>query len=234
MKKVFIDPGHGGKDPGATGNGIKEKDITLSVSLKVGNILKRHNLEVFYSRTKDEFIDLSERATMANNKGTDVFVSIHCNSFSNSQAQGLETFSYPNSKNGTALSKCIQDSLLKDRLYTKNRGLKTANFAVLRETKMTAALIEMAFISNKEDSEILKQKQNELAESVARGILNFLGIKYKAKVTVQKINNDIPSSWAKDSWNWGIENKITDGTNPKEYATREEIITMIKRSKEVK
>ena len=186
MKKVFLDAGHGGKDPGALGNGLREKDIVLSISLKVGEVLKRHNVEVFYSRTTDVFIELIERANKANKLGVDVFVSLHCNSFSDEQAQGLETFSHPSSKNGTALAKCIQDSVLKDKLYTKNRGIKTANFSVLRNTKMTAALVELGFISNKEDSEILKNKQNKLAESVAKGILNFLGIKY-----IEKINKDI-------------------------------------------
>lgn len=179
MKKVFIDPGHGGKDPGAVGiNGLREKDIVLSVSLLIGEVLKRHNVGVFYSRIQDEFIELSERAKMANRIGVDAFVSVHCNSFSNPQAQGLETFSHPSSKNGIALAKCIQDSILNDKLYTKNRGLKTANFAVLRLTSMTSTLVELGFISNVEDVDILKNKQNELAEGVAKGILNFLGIKY--------------------------------------------------------
>ena len=193
MKKVFIDPGHGGKDPGAVGiNGLKEKDIVLSVSLSIGKVLKRHNVEVFYSRRNDEFIELSERAKIANTLGVDVFVSVHCNSFSNPQAQGLETFSHPNSKNGTALAKCIQDSLLNDKLYTKNRGLKTANFAVLRLTSMTSTLVELGFISNVEDVDILKNKQKELAESVAKGILDFLGINYiPLKIEKEDLDNKI-------------------------------------------
>ena len=178
MKKVFLDFGHGGKDPGAIGNGLQEKDIVLSVGLLVGKVLERHNVEVYYSRTTDIFIELTERSTMANRLDVDVFVSIHCNSFGDGKAQGLETFSHPLSKNGTALAKCIQDSILKDKLHTKDRGIKTANFSVLRNTKATAALVELGFISNKEDSEILKNKQSELAESVAKGILNFLGVKY--------------------------------------------------------
>lgn len=179
MKKVFLDPGHGGKDPGAIGNGLQEKDINLSVALKTGEILKRHNVEVIYSRTTDVFIELNERSNKANNSNADVFVSIHCNAANSDQAQGVETFSHANSQKGIALSKCIQDSILKDKLYTKNRGIKTANFAVLRQTNMTAALTELAFITNKEDYEILRNKQDELALSVAKGILNFLGIKYE-------------------------------------------------------
>lgn len=186
MLKVFLDAGHGGSDPGAIGNNLKEKDVNLSVTLKVGEILKRHNVEVVYSRTTDVFLELNERAKRANDSNADVFVSVHCNSFADLKAQGLETFSSTNSQKGTALAKCIQDSLIADKLYTKNRGIKTANFAVLRLTNMVAALVELAFISNLEDSKILINKQDELALSVAKGILNFLGIKYVDKVAENK------------------------------------------------
>lgn len=180
--KIHLDFGHGGHDPGAVGNGLKEKDIVLSVGLKVGQILEKHNVKVFYSRKTDVFVELDKRATLSNNNNVKAFVSIHCNSFSNGQAQGLETFSYSTSKNGAALAKCIQDSILKDKLYTKNRGTKVANFAVLRLTKAPAALVELGFISNTEDVDILKNKQNELAESVAKGILSFVGVKYVSNI----------------------------------------------------
>ena len=195
MLKVFLDAGHGGSDPGAIGNNLKEKDVNLSVTLKVGEILKRHNVEVVYSRTTDVFLELNERAKRANDSNADVFVSVHCNSFTDMIAQGLETFSSTNSQKGTALAKCIQDSLIADKLYTKNRGIKTANFAVLRLTNMVAALVELAFISNKDDSEILRNKQDELALSVAKGILNFLGIKYMDKVAENKLH------WGEEYYN---------------------------------
>ena len=76
MAKVFIDAGHGGKDPGATGNGLKEKDVTLSISLIVGDILRRHGVEVGYSRTTDTYLDLTTRAAKANQFKADVFVSV--------------------------------------------------------------------------------------------------------------------------------------------------------------
>jgi len=176
--KVFLDAGHGGKDPGALGNNMQEKDINLSVTLKIGDILKNHGINVGYSRTTDVFLELAERATEANNFGADVFVSIHCNAFNNATAQGVETFSYPGSTNGAKLAKSIQDSIIASKLYTKDRGTKTANFAVLRLTKMPAALVELAFITNTQDAEILRNKQTELAISVAKGILDYLGIKY--------------------------------------------------------
>ena len=123
MTKVHLDFGHGGKDPGALGNGMKEKDINLIVGLKVGQILERHKLIVTYSRTTDVFIDLTPRTTMSNNAKADIFVSIHCNAHA-SAARGLETLFNKGSVKGKILAQSIQDSLLKDKLYTLDRGLK--------------------------------------------------------------------------------------------------------------
>ncbi|NLY44593.1 MAG: N-acetylmuramoyl-L-alanine amidase [Tissierella sp.] len=229
MAKVFLDPGHGGEDPGAVGNGLQEKDINLSVALKIGEILKRHNIEVEYSRTTDVFIDLTPRANMANKRKADIFVSIHCNSFDDASAQGLETFHYTGSSKGKILATDIQNSLIDSKVYTKNRGVKSANFTVIAETTMPAALVELAFISNVEDANILRNEQDELAIAVAKGVLKNLGLTY-----VEKNEIDAPSPWAADAWDWAKENGITDGSRPKEFATREEIITMIYRAKEVK
>lgn len=223
--KIFLDAGHGGKDPGALGNGIKEKDINLSVALKVGEILKKHNLEVIYSRTTDVFLELSERTAKANKSNADIFVSIHCNAAENVSAKGVETFSYPGSNKGTALAKCIQDSIISSKIYTIDRKIKTANFAVLRQSNMPSALIELAFITNVEDAKILKDKQDELAIAIAKGICRYFGVEYREE------KKDAPSSWAKDDWEWGIRNGITHGNNPQGAVTREQVVSMIRRSK---
>ncbi|CAK7061672.1 N-acetylmuramoyl-L-alanine amidase [Tissierella sp.] len=179
MAKVFLDAGHGGKDPGALGNGLQEKDIALSVTLKVGNILANHGVTVGYSRTTDVFLELADRATRANNFGANVFVSVHCNAFSDISAKGVETYSYPGSTTGANLSKSIQNSIIASGAYTVNRGTKTADFAVLRLTNMPAALVELAFITNAQDADILRNRQNDLAVAVSKGILNYLGIPYQ-------------------------------------------------------
>lgn len=178
MAKVFLDAGHGGKDPGALGNGMQEKDIALSVTLKVGNILQNHGVGVIYSRTTDVFLELADRAARANNAGVNKFVSIHCNAFGDTSARGVETYSYPGSISGGSLSKSIQDSIIESGAYTLNRGTKTANFAVLRLTNMPAALVELAFITNAQDANILRYRQDELAVAVSKGILSNLGIPY--------------------------------------------------------
>lgn len=178
MKKVFIDAGHGGKDPGAVGNSLREKDIVLPVALDVGEILKKHNVEVVYSRTKDQFIELSERAAMANKSNADVFISIHVNAAGNPSARGVETFSYPGSSSGAVLSRNIQEQIVSDKIFTANRGTKTANFAVLRLTRMPAALVELGFISNPQDATIILNRQKDMALSIAKGVLKNLGIRY--------------------------------------------------------
>lgn len=187
MVKVWLDAGHGGKDPGALGNGMKEKDITLAITLKAGKILERHGVKVGYTRKNDKTVSLNRRGPLANSFGADVFVSIHTNAH-NSNAQGVETFSFPNSSRGRKLAKDIHNEVANAKLYTKNRGLKTANFAVLRQSRMPAALIETAFITNKADSKLLKNKQNDFATAIAKGTLKYLGIKYKTKSKPKKKN----------------------------------------------
>lgn len=179
MSKVWIDAGHGGSDPGALNGNYKEKTFNLNVSLKVKSHLERHGVQVLMTRTGDTSHSLSERSSGANNNYVNAFVSIHCNSYSNKSAQGLETFSYFNSPNGDRLSKCIYDNVVSAKLYTKLRGTKNQNLHVVRETNMAAALIEMAFISNEEDLNLLINKQEEFSIAITKGILQYLGIAYK-------------------------------------------------------
>jgi len=190
-RKVWLDAGHGGKDPGAIGNGLKEKDVTLAITKKVGDELKRHGVKVGYTRTTDKTVALNRRGPLANNFNADVFVSIHTNAFGNPSAQGVETYSYPGSSKGRNLAKDIHNEIVKAKLYSKNRGLKTANFAVLRQSRMPAALPEIAFITNKADAKLLKNKQDEFATAIAKGILKNLGIKYKAKSKPKKDNKGL-------------------------------------------
>ena len=132
-------------------------------------------MKVLYSRTTDVFVNLSERANMANRANADIFVSVHVNSFGSPTAKGIETFSSIGSTNGFKLAQTIHNEMLKDKtLYTVNRGLKTANFAVISRTKMPAILTELAFISNTGDATILRTKQKEFAKRIADGIKKYV------------------------------------------------------------
>ncbi|NME94612.1 N-acetylmuramoyl-L-alanine amidase [Clostridium cochlearium] len=178
--KVCLDAGHGGYDPGAIGpTGVKEKDVTLSITLKVGRILKQNGVDVVYTRTTDnvswpsnESEDLKKRCDIANAFNAQYFVSIHANSASISEAKGTEVYYSPGSVNGEKLAKYIQDEVVKaTELY--NRGIKTANFYVLRNTNAPAALVETGFISNPKEEQLLKSDafQEKMAQAIAKGIL---------------------------------------------------------------
>lgn len=171
----MIDAGHGGKDPGAIGFGVNEKDIALQVSKLVELKLKRSGITPYMTRQNDSFVELIERANKANKLKTDVFVSIHCNSY-NSQAKGIETYAYK--EQYKSLAESVHKELVNSKCYTVNRGVKFANYSVLRNTNMSACLVELGFIDNKEDFQILQSKQDELATAIAKGICNHLGVSY--------------------------------------------------------
>ncbi|WP_342512783.1 N-acetylmuramoyl-L-alanine amidase [Sporosarcina sp. FSL K6-1522] len=175
MAKIFIDPGHGGHDPGAVGRHSKEKDNALKVGLRLKTLLESYGHTVKMSRSTDVFLTLSERARLANAWGADYFVSLHNNAASAS-ATGFETFAH----NGALQSKtlvfqsAIHNAIAKE-LGIRDRGEKRANYAVLRETRMPAVLIEYAFISNVNDERILINEVEKLAQLTANGIVSYAG-----------------------------------------------------------
>lgn len=176
MKKVFIDPGHGGNDPGALGGGLRESDINLSVSNLIANELKRHDIGVYMSRLSDTNVSLEYRASRANDLNADCFVSIHANSSDNKSALGFETWCYSSNKLVTE----IHNSFVSDTsLYNKNRFIKESkSLYVLKHTKMKSCLVELGFISNEDDRKLLQNKQKEMAIAIARGIIKYLGVEY--------------------------------------------------------
>lgn len=187
MKKVMEDPGHGGQDPGAIGpTGVQEKVITLAVAKKVAAILAQV-AEVRLTREADQDLgvslasDLKTRSRLANTWGADIFVSIHCNSADNSTATGTEVYCYTLGGQGEKLAKAIHDRLI-PALGLVDRGVKTANFAVLRQTKMPAALVELAFISNPTEEAMLESPayQDRAARAIAEGIADYLGLQLPA------------------------------------------------------
>ena len=174
MSRIFIDPGHGGKDPGACSGNIKEKDITLDIGLLIGELLTKEGFKIGYTRTGDSFVSLSERVNKSNAFASDVFLSIHCNAFTNNQAQGVETFYYRSSHKGKSLASKFQSSIVGKKLYTKNRGIKPGNFYVLRRTRAVAVLVELGFITNDEDRGLLLGRGREYAEAVVKGLKKYL------------------------------------------------------------
>jgi len=174
--KVFLNPGHapnGIPDPGACGNGLRECDIAKAVADLVSGYLTAAGIEVVGNMQDDS---LYEVANTSNNLNADVFVSIHCNAF-NGAAHGTETWHYFTSKEGKKLAKCIQDQLI-DSLGTTDRGIKGAEpgrngLYVLTHTDAVASLVEIAFIDNPDDADILKNRQDDIARAIARGITDY-------------------------------------------------------------
>lgn len=174
MAKIFIDPGHGAHDPGAVGKHSKEKDNVLKVGLRLKTLLEAAGHTVKMSRSTDVFIALSTRAQMANSWGADYFVSLH-NNAATASATGFETFIHTHTQSKTAGFQSAIHAAIAGKIGIRDRGKKRANYAVLRETRMPAVLIEYAFISNAGDESILINKVEQLAQWTAQGITAYAG-----------------------------------------------------------
>lgn len=171
---IAIDAGHGGDDTGAINRaiGINEKTVTLAISQQLQKILESHGHEVLMTRRTDVFVPLGQRADLANTAGAEIFVSIHCNSAENVSATGIETYYHPNSEMGQALATEVHRALIAAFPSHQNRGVKSANFQVLRETQMPACLVETEFISNNQQAQFLANPANQekIARAIADGI----------------------------------------------------------------
>lgn len=239
LRRVVIDAGHGGKDPGAIGKISQEKDITLAVALELGRRIKTElkDVKVIYTREDDRFIELFERANIANKNKADLFISIHINSSKNKEASGAEAWvlglhrsdenldvakrenaviqlegniekNYgfdPNSPVGNIMMTMQQNAFLNqsilfakkveaefaEKMNRKNRGVHQAGFAVLYKTIMPSCLIELGFISNKEEEHYLKSHEgrDEIAGSIFRAFKKFK-LEYEGQKTEGKVNTD--------------------------------------------
>ena len=170
--KVFIDAGHGGRDTGATGFGFYEKSANLDIALRVKSKLESNGFEVVMTRTDDSTHSLDEIVNLANNSGVDLFVSIHNNASLSPYSHGTETYWCANGIAGSQqLASLIQSNIV-SQIGRANRGVKTANFRVIKYTKMPAALVECAFISNQTENDLLKSE--DFREKCAIGISNAI------------------------------------------------------------
>ena len=260
---VVLDAGHGGHDAGAVGSFSKEKNINLRFTLLVGDMIKKNipDAKVIYTRDKDIFVDLNERARIANRNKADLFVSIHTNSSKNTSANGMETFTLgvarskenmevamlensvikheedyltkyegfdPNSVDSYIMFEFMKDQYTDrsitcaDFIQTKmiqtskrnDRGVRQAGFLVLRATAMPSVLVELGFISNKDEEKYLNNNDNQvkLATAIFNGIKEYkheldkksgksnseeLGVrseKLKAEVTVEDKVEKLPAT----------------------------------------
>ena len=171
---VVIDPGHGGKDPGAIGvTGVREVDVILPISLQVARQLERQGIQVVLTRNADYFVELSGRVQIASRVNADLFVSIHANAINNRpDVYGLETYYY---SSGESLARFIHNSILQS-LNIPNRGVRRARFFVLRHSAMPSVLVETGYLTNYEEAARLATPayQSQMADAIARGIIQYL------------------------------------------------------------
>lgn len=194
VRRVMIDPGHGGKDRGASGKLSHEKDIVLNVGLKLSKELRSRGYEVYMTRTKDSFPTLSQRSALAKRVRADLFISIHTNS-ATPAAKGLETFVLAPKNTASTSGKTKRKKLTDANYYDKqslrlgfeihrsavaaskatDRGVKHAQFSVLDKSPCPAALIELGFISNRTEENRLRSSsyQNKLVKGIADGVCRY-------------------------------------------------------------
>lgn len=172
---VVVDPGHGGGDPGAVGiSGIQEADIVLDIAQKVASLLEEQGLQAILTRSDDREIDLEPRVDLAEAVNANVFVSIHANSISLSRpdVNGIETYYYDA---GAALASSIHNSLV-NATGMNDRGIRQARFYVLTNTSMPAVLVEVGFVTGREDAAKLNNAtfRSQIAAGIVQGILRYV------------------------------------------------------------
>lgn len=186
--RIALDAGHGGSDPGAVYKDRREKDDTLDLTLAVGDILKKNGIDVYYTRTTDEYETPFKKATDANNSGADLFVSIHRNSSENpNQYSGIETLVYSNTGLKAEVARNINNQL--EDAGFKNLGVdERKNLVVLKRTKMPAVLVEAGFINNDKDNYLFDEEFDSIAQAIADGILESIPSGRPGNTTSNKSN----------------------------------------------
>lgn len=216
VSRIVIDPGHGGKDPGAISNGLREADITLQIAERLAERLRREGYEVFLTRDTSETVALEERTAFANRKKADLFISLHLNANRDPKARGVETYFLNLTTDETAiqvaarenatssrslgeLQGIINDLMLNSKINESSRfaselhkgvlgasravgysgadrGVRQAPFYVLLGARMPSVLIELGFITNEKDAEMLQQAnyQKTLIDGLWKGICAYI------------------------------------------------------------
>lgn len=174
-KTIVVDPGHGGSDPGATGvTGLREKEINLAVAKILVKLLEEAGAKVLVTRSGDQSVSNQMRVELANEAKADVYVSIHANAYPNPESNGTETHYCPDTGNSVA-SRFLAGQLQRELvavLGLRDRGVKENSFYVLTKNEMPAALVELGFLSNPEEEELLKKESTHIdaAKAIYQGL----------------------------------------------------------------
>lgn len=192
MAKVFLSAGHGGSDPGAVGFGMKEKDINLEIMLACNEVLVRHGVVTILSRTKDEYDPVSQEVKEANASGADLAFSIHTNA---GGGDGSEAFSLASTGNGRKLALLCEKHV--QAIGQNSRGAKVRkDLYFLKNTKMSAVLVECAFIDNDKDNDAIDTaaERKKFGVAYAKAILEYFGIPYQGDNVQTQTTTQTPST----------------------------------------
>ncbi len=177
---VLLDPGHGGKDPGAIGvGGLREVDVILPIAKRVARILESQGIRTKLTRDSDYFVGLDERVVMANRINATVFVSIHANSIDGRpDVNGLETYFYgaAGGRMAEVVHRNVLSTVTQKGFYMGNRGTRSARFLVLRKSQIPAILVETGYLTSAIEAARLRREDYQAAEAegIAKGIIEYL------------------------------------------------------------
>ncbi|EHQ88734.1 N-acetylmuramoyl-L-alanine amidase [Desulfosporosinus youngiae] len=187
-KVIVIDPGHGGADPGAQNSGIKEKDVNLDISLRLGKVLESKGCKVILTREvdKDFFLpgfvkgrmakraELDNRINIATENNADLFISVHANSFSKRNSYGMETYYHLKSSSGKALAEKIHEQLTQVQPDNKRKA-KAGDYYIINQEEIPAVIVEVGFISNPKERKLLLSEdyRNSVANAIGTGVEQF-------------------------------------------------------------
>lgn len=173
-KTIVVDAGHGGSDPGAIRHGIQEKDLTLAVALEFASLLRQNGATVVMTRSDDVFVPLYTRAAIANEHRADLFISIHANAHHRTDAHGFEVFYWHEHSKRAAT---IFERVIREDWNRASRGVKRNRYYVIRETNMPAILLELGFITNKNDRDLLMDPDfaKQQAEILLKAVIEYFG-----------------------------------------------------------
>jgi len=205
-KVIVIDPGHGGADPGAQNSGLKEKDINLDISLRLGKVLESKGCKVILTREvdKDFFlpgfvkgrmakrVELNNRIIIATENNADLFISVHANSFPKRNSYGMETYYHLTSSTGKALAEIIHEQLTQVQPDNKRKA-KAGDYFIINQTEIPAVIVEVGFISNSRERKLLLSEdyRNLVANAIGTGVEHYfnafpLGVRDSSPTVTQE------------------------------------------------
>lgn len=231
---IAASAGHGGADPGACANGLREKDLTLDITLRAARRLQEHGFRVILTRADDRYVGLSERAQIANRAGAAYFFEVHTNAGGGS---GFESYVQPGYDSGETgrIRGIIHQHVA--AYFTANglpdRGRKQADLAVCRETNMPACLLECGFIDSADAQKLAQPAFRQgVAEAIVKGICEAFGVQYREKSAPEPNQQPQTPQWKIDAVAWLKANHlISNDHDPNAAVTWGDLGAVIKNLK---